>query len=65
MMCIPLGITGFLDFVHCLVLKAISWNREIPKQCKTTNYNVCFKLILTYNAKTGALTKRNKSKMQQ
>jgi hypothetical protein len=47
------------------VLKAISWNREIPKQWKTPNYNVYFRLILTYNAKTGALTKRNKSKIQQ
>jgi hypothetical protein len=36
-----------------------------PKTIKTPNYNVYFKLILTYNAKTGALTKKNKSKIQQ
>jgi hypothetical protein len=41
------------------VLKAIPWNTEIQKP----NYNVYFKLVLTYNAKTGALTKRNKQKI--
>jgi hypothetical protein len=40
------------------------WNRDVPNQCKTTIYEVYFKVTVTYNAKTWTLTRRNESKIQ-
>jgi hypothetical protein len=41
-------------------MNGILWNREIPKQCKTTIREVRFKHVLTQDT----LTKRNNSKIQ-
>lgn len=44
--------------------KDILLDRESPTQWKTMIYDVYFKLILTYNASTFTLTKRNKGKIK-
>jgi hypothetical protein len=39
-------------------------NREIPKECRTTFYKICFKPVQTYNAETWTLTKRNERNLK-
>jgi hypothetical protein len=48
----------------CKIIKGIIWNRDIPKQYRTTIYQIYFKLIVTFNARMWTVTKRNKSKTQ-
>lgn len=46
-----------LNFVK---LKNKYYGTDDPKQCKTTIYKVCFKLILMYDTKMWTLKKREK-----
>jgi hypothetical protein len=47
------------------ILKGILWKREIPKQYKTTIYNLYFKLILTHTEHQNMDTYKERQKQNE